>query len=59
VLSVWNLDARSGLVFSDPARGLVVAFRGPLGGPYEAIAPDGRQWRLAAAPVKTPVDREL
>lgn len=48
-LSVWTVDSRGALLFSDPARSYVVSFLGPLGGPYAATAPDGRLWRLAAA----------
>jgi hypothetical protein len=55
-LSVWSLDAHGALVFSDPARLHVVAFTGPVGGPYAATAPDGMEWRLVAAPAKTPAD---
>jgi hypothetical protein len=55
-LSVWNLDARGGLVFSDPARRHVVWFSGPAGGPYAASAPDGRLWRLAIAAPRAPAD---
>jgi hypothetical protein len=57
-LSVWRFDERGGLVFSDPGRRHVVAFAGPLGGPYAATAPDGRIWRLAAATPRPPIDRK-
>jgi hypothetical protein len=53
-LSEWTLDARGALMFSDPARTHVIDFSGPSGGPYAAIAPDGRVWRLAAAATRTP-----
>jgi len=57
-LSVWRFDERGGLVFSDPERRHVVAFAGPLGGPYAATAPDGRIWRLSAAVPKPATDRK-
>jgi hypothetical protein len=57
-LSVWRFDERRGLVFSDPGRRHVVAFAGPLGGPYAATAPDGRIWRLTAATPKPAADRK-
>ncbi len=56
-LSIWRFDER-GLVFSDPGHRHVVAFAGPLGGPYAATAPDGRIWRLAAASPKPATDRK-
>jgi hypothetical protein len=56
-LSVWRFDERGSLVFSDPEGRHVVAFAGPLGGPYAATAPDGRLWRLAAATPKLAADR--
>jgi hypothetical protein len=57
-LSVWRFDERGGLVFSDSEHRHVVAFAGPLGGPYAATAPDGRLWRLAAATPRPAVDRK-
>ena len=56
-LSVWRFDERGGLVFSDSEHRHVVSFAGPLGGPYAATAPDGRIWRLAAAPARPAPDR--
>jgi hypothetical protein len=56
VLSVWSMDSRGSLVFSDPLRRHVVAFSGPMGGPYAAVAPDGRAWRLALATARNPVE---
>ncbi len=57
-LSVWRFDERGSLIFSDPENRHVVAFAGPLGGPYAATAPDGRIWRLAAAAPKAGPDRK-
>jgi len=56
VLSVWSLDSRGSLVFSDPLRRHIVAFSGPMGGPYAAMAPDGRAWRLALATPRNAVE---
>ena len=53
-LSVWTVDSRGALLFSDPSRNYVVSFLGPLGGPYAATAPDGRLWRLAMATSRSP-----
>lgn len=52
-LSVWSLDARGAPVFSDPGRQHILTFNGPAGGPFQAIASDGKAWRLepAAHPV--------
>jgi hypothetical protein len=57
-LSVWSFDERGGLVLSDPEHRHVVAFAGPLGGPYAATAPDGRIWRLDATPPRPFGDRK-
>jgi hypothetical protein len=57
-LSVWRFDERGGLLFSDAEGRHVVSFAGPLGGPYAATAPDGRIWRLAAAPPRPAIDRK-
>jgi hypothetical protein len=49
-VSVWNLDARGAPIFSDLRRRRVVAFNGPIGGPFLATASDGKAWRLEPAP---------
>jgi len=53
-LSVWSLDARGALVFSDPGRQHILTFNGPSGGPFQAIAADGKGWRLEPAPHPVP-----
>ena len=52
--SLWNLDGRGVLRFSDNLQRHFVEFSGPIGGPYAATAPDGRRWRLTAAFSTTP-----
>jgi hypothetical protein len=47
-LTVWSLDLHGAPVLSDRGRAHVVTFAGPTGGPYDATAPDGKAWRLAA-----------
>jgi hypothetical protein len=54
-LSVWNLDAHGAPNSSDPAHNHVVAFNGPVGGPFQATASDGKAWRLEPAPHDTVV----
>ena len=54
MLSVWRFDEKGALEFSDPTRRHVVAFSGPNGGPYAAVAPDGHAWRLALAAPRLP-----
>jgi len=56
-LSTWQMDDHGGLILSGPERSHVVAFAGPVGGPYLATAPNGRTWRLAAATSRSFTDR--
>ncbi|MEO8927686.1 MAG: AprI/Inh family metalloprotease inhibitor [Caulobacteraceae bacterium] len=49
-LSVWSTDPHGAPIFSDATHGHAVAFIGPVGGPFQAAAPDGKAWRLEAAP---------
>ncbi|MEO7026457.1 MAG: AprI/Inh family metalloprotease inhibitor [Caulobacteraceae bacterium] len=53
-LSAWALDARGAPIFSDAKNQRRVTFNGPRGGPYAAVALDGKAWRLTAAPAKAP-----
>ena len=53
-LSVWSLDAHGAPIFSDAAHKRVVAFAGPPGGPFQAIASDGKAWRLEPATARSP-----
>jgi Protease inhibitor Inh len=53
-LSVWSLDAHGAPIFSDAAHKRVVAFAGPPGGPFQAIASDGKAWRLEPAAPHAP-----
>lgn len=55
-LSVWSVDDKGDLLFSDPDRRHVVAFSGRAGGPYAATAPDGRAWRLDLAAPRPLID---
>ncbi len=53
-MSVWSLDIHGAPVFFDPLRHHVVTFSGPVGGPFQAIASDGKAWRLEPAPPPAP-----
>ena len=53
-LSVWSLDPHGAPIFSDAARGHLVAFAGPAGGPFLATASDGKAWRLEPATARSP-----
>lgn len=49
-MSAWSLDIDGAPVFFDPLRQHVLTFSGPVGGPFQAIASDGKAWRLEPAP---------
>ncbi len=50
-ITTWSVGSHGAPVLAGP-KTKPLAFTGPAGGPYVATAPDGRVWRLTAAPDK-------
>ena len=51
-LTVCSAGAHGASCFTGPRLKRPLQFSGPPGGPFSAVSPDGKPWRLTAAPAK-------